>query len=91
MAPGAPASETTSAGHAYQLQHLTNGQANQAAELGLKEARFRAASSSQLTIQADTSRRAVNSKTHQEGGNYARFTMDYQPVRRTLQPPSHVA
>jgi hypothetical protein len=30
-------------------------------------------SSSQLTIQGDKSRRAVNSKTHQEGGNYARL------------------
>jgi hypothetical protein len=37
---GAPASETTSAGHAYQLRHLTNGEANQRAELGIKEASF---------------------------------------------------
>jgi hypothetical protein len=47
-------------------------EANERAELGIKEARFPAASSSQLTIQADSSRRAVNSKTHQ-GGNYARL------------------
>jgi hypothetical protein len=32
--------ETTSAGHAYQLRHLTNGEANQRAELGIKEASF---------------------------------------------------
>jgi hypothetical protein len=33
---GTPASQTTSAGHAYQLRHLTNGEANQRAELGIK-------------------------------------------------------
>jgi hypothetical protein len=33
---GAPASETTPAGHAYQLHHLTNGKANQRAELRIK-------------------------------------------------------
>jgi hypothetical protein len=43
---GAPASETTSAGHAYQLCHLTNGEANQRAELGIKEASFPSSSSS---------------------------------------------
>jgi hypothetical protein len=70
---GASASETTSAGHTYQLSHLTNGEANQTAELGIKVARFPAASSSQLTTQADTSRRTVDSEAHQGGGNYARL------------------
>jgi hypothetical protein len=37
---GAPANETTSAGHAYQLRHLTKGEAKQRAELGIKEASF---------------------------------------------------
>jgi hypothetical protein len=40
---GAPACETTSEGHAYQLRHLINGEANQTVELGIKEARYPAA------------------------------------------------
>jgi hypothetical protein len=37
---GAPASETTSAGHAYQLRHLTNGEANQKVKLIIKGGDF---------------------------------------------------
>jgi hypothetical protein len=33
---GAPASETSSAGHSYKLRHLTNGEANHRAELRIK-------------------------------------------------------
>jgi hypothetical protein len=72
---GAPASETTSAGHAYQLCHLTNGEANQRAELGIKQASFPSSSISSAvhttTIQADTSEQSTL-KTYQEGGNYVR-------------------
>jgi hypothetical protein len=43
---GSSASQITSAGHAYQHRYLTNGEANQTAKNGKKEARFPAASSS---------------------------------------------
>jgi hypothetical protein len=66
---GAPASETTSAGHAYQLRHLTNGEANQRADIGIKEASFPSSSispSDQLSSShhhySSWSIRAVNSQ-----------------------------
>jgi hypothetical protein len=71
---GAPASETTSAGHAYQPCHLTNGEANQRAELRIKGSHISEPVHSSFNAHptSDTSRRAVNSQTYQEGGNYVR-------------------
>jgi hypothetical protein len=67
---GAPASETTSAGHAYQIRHLTNGKANQRAKPAIKEASFPSSSISSsvhrissavhtTTSQADTSQQSI--------------------------------
>jgi hypothetical protein len=53
-------SETNSEGHAYQLCHLTSGEANQRTELGRKEAIFPSKSSVQQISSAASVPRAAH-------------------------------
>jgi hypothetical protein len=70
---GAPASETTSAGHTYQLRHLTNVEANRRAKLRIKGSHFSEPDYSTLITHSSWHIKKSNQlQTYQEGGNYVR-------------------